>query len=164
MKSGALLKVCSLQVVCTALFVLQMLLNTSQLIGKAIIPYYRQVGTPCTGIRCLLTCSRPHTLSNTEDKCTWCTFPPVFNRLAACGCCYFSLISDLGVLQVLPVFNIFISCPKPVESRLCHSTSGKCIVDLVLETLQLLERKGGPQAFMQIKRMVPTYESILRVA
>lgn len=69
-----------------------------------------------------------------------------------------------GCMQVLPIFNIFMACPKAVESRLCHNTSGKCIGDLVLETVQLLERKGGPQAFMQIKRMVPTYESVLHIA
>lgn len=34
--------------------------------------------------------------------------------------------------------------------------------DLVEETLQLLERTGGPYAYLNIKYMVPTYESVIR--
>lgn len=33
--------------------------------------------------------------------------------------------------------------------------------DVVLETLQVLERTGGPDAFLCIKYIIPTYESCL---
>jgi len=33
------------------------------------------------------------------------------------------------------------------------------IGDLIQETLELFELKGGPDAFINIKYMVPTYES-----
>jgi len=34
--------------------------------------------------------------------------------------------------------------------------------DLVLATLNLLERAGGPDAFQNIKYYIPTYESCVR--
>lgn len=34
--------------------------------------------------------------------------------------------------------------------------------DMVEKTLQLLERTGGPTAFLNIKYMVPTYESVMK--
>lgn len=34
--------------------------------------------------------------------------------------------------------------------------------DKVEETLELLEKTGGPNAFLNIKYMVPTYESVLK--
>lgn len=41
-----------------------------------------------------------------------------------------------------------------------HSTSrGENVGDLIEDTLQILERYGGPDAFINIKYMIPTYES-----
>ncbi len=34
-----------------------------------------------------------------------------------------------------------------------------CLGDLITETLVLLEQRGGADAFINIKYMVPTYES-----
>lgn len=34
--------------------------------------------------------------------------------------------------------------------------------DMVEKTLQLLERTGGPYAYLNIKYMVPTYESVVK--
>lgn len=34
--------------------------------------------------------------------------------------------------------------------------------DIVEQTLQLLERTGGPYAYLNIKYMVPTYESVVK--
>jgi hypothetical protein len=33
--------------------------------------------------------------------------------------------------------------------------------DLISETLETMERHGGPDAFINIKYMIPTYESCL---
>ena len=35
----------------------------------------------------------------------------------------------------------------------------ECLGDLIVETLELFERLGGPDAFINIKYMCPTYES-----
>lgn len=62
--------------------------------------------------------------------------------------------------QILPVLNIL----KPLNTN-----SGDCIDysqqkrlnigDLVDETLAVMEETGGPDAFINIKYMIPTYES-----
>lgn len=36
-----------------------------------------------------------------------------------------------------------------------------CLGDLISETLELMELTGGPDAFINIKYMVPSYESSL---
>jgi len=36
---------------------------------------------------------------------------------------------------------------------------GQNLGDLIQETLEILEKNGGSRAFVQIKHMVPTYES-----
>lgn len=38
---------------------------------------------------------------------------------------------------------------------------GNCLGEVVAETLQLLEIHGGPNAFINIKYLVPIYESVL---
>ncbi len=34
--------------------------------------------------------------------------------------------------------------------------------DIIEQTLQLLEKSGGPYAYLNIKYMVPTYESVMK--
>ena len=38
---------------------------------------------------------------------------------------------------------------------------GNCLGEVVADTLQLLELHGGPDAFINIKYLVPVYESAL---
>jgi hypothetical protein len=40
-----------------------------------------------------------------------------------------------------------------------HQRFDENVGDLIEETLQLLERRGGADAFINIKYMIPTYES-----
>lgn len=62
--------------------------------------------------------------------------------------------------QLLPMFNLFhiqnVNCGDHIDYG--HN---KCmnLGDLVDETLQVFERYGGQDAFINIKYMVPTYES-----
>ena len=79
--------------------------------------------------------------------------------------------------QILPILNIF-------KNMNLNSGDGKFILyrfypdlkflgidysqqkrenigDLIQETLEAFERHGGPDAFINIKYMVPTYESCL---
>ncbi|GLH10846.1 Parkin coregulated protein [Gryllus bimaculatus] len=93
------------EVVCTTLKVIQQLVMSADMIGEALVPYYR---------------------------------------------------------QILPILNIF-------KNKNVNSGDGidytqmkeENIGDLIQETLEILERFGGDDAFINIKYMVPTYESCL---
>lgn len=60
--------------------------------------------------------------------------------------------------QILPMFNLFRDININIGDKIDYDRHGH-IGDLVNETLQLLEKCGGPDAFINIKYMVPTYES-----
>ena len=62
--------------------------------------------------------------------------------------------------QILPVFNLF--CTKHVnlgDQMDYGQRKGNNLAELIEETLQLFEKFGGPDAFINIKYMVPTYQS-----
>ena len=40
-----------------------------------------------------------------------------------------------------------------------HQRFHENVGDLIQETLEVLEKRGGPDAFINIKYMIPTYES-----
>ena len=42
-----------------------------------------------------------------------------------------------------------------------HQRFHENLGDLIQETLELLEKRGGPDAFINIKYMIPTYESCI---
>ncbi|XP_049856916.1 parkin coregulated gene protein homolog isoform X1 [Schistocerca gregaria] len=90
-------------VVCTTLKVMQQLVMSADMVGEALVPYYR---------------------------------------------------------QILPVFNLFknknVNCGDDIDyTQMKHENLG----DLIQETLEILERHGGDDAYINIKYMVPTYES-----
>jgi hypothetical protein len=90
-------------IVCTVLRVLQKLVVSGDLIGEALVPYYRQL---------------------------------------------------LPVLNMFKVRNLNIGDGIEYSQRKQNNLG-----DLIHETLQLLEKHGGEDAFINIKYMVPTYES-----
>jgi hypothetical protein len=62
--------------------------------------------------------------------------------------------------QILPVLNIFKNKNINVGDTIVYSQRKRQnIGDLIQETLELLEINGGEDAFINIKYMVPTYES-----
>jgi hypothetical protein len=64
--------------------------------------------------------------------------------------------------QILPVLSLFKSSNCNLLDRFDYSQrKRRCLGDLIEETLQLLERYGGPDAFVNIKYMIPTYEAIV---
>ncbi|XP_011553288.2 parkin coregulated gene protein homolog [Plutella xylostella] len=64
--------------------------------------------------------------------------------------------------QILPVLNLFKGKNRNLGPGVDHSTTkGENVGDLIEDTLQILERYGGPDAFINIKYMVPTYESAI---
>ena len=64
--------------------------------------------------------------------------------------------------QLLPTMNIFKSSNRNLLDKFDYTQRKRlCLGDLIEETLQLLERYGGSDAFINIKYMVPTYESVV---
>ena len=92
-------------ILCKTLKILQHLVTSSELVGQALVPYYR---------------------------------------------------------QILPVINIFkqnnINCGDDIDYS---QQKRENIGDLINETLELFERHGGEDAFINLKYMIPTYESCL---
>lgn len=60
--------------------------------------------------------------------------------------------------QLLPTFNLFLNCNTMCFDRIDFDRSGR-IGDVIDETLSILETYGGPDAFINIKYCIPTYES-----
>ncbi|XP_063709279.1 parkin coregulated gene protein homolog [Culicoides brevitarsis] len=93
----------NLEVMCVTLKIIQQLVMSSELVGPALVPFYR---------------------------------------------------------QLLPLFNAFkfknINCGDFIDYGQKNNMN---IGDLIDETLQVLEKFGGDDAFINIKYMVPTYES-----
>ena len=62
--------------------------------------------------------------------------------------------------QILPVLNIFKNKNVNSGDGIDYSQQKKaCLGELIQETLELFEKCGGPDAFINIKYMIPTYES-----
>jgi hypothetical protein len=96
---------------------------------------------------------------NTRDPETICLVLRILQQLVLSG----DLIGEALVpyyRQLLPVLNIFKNHNKNMGDAIDYGQQKKnCIGDLILETLQLLEIHGGEDAFINIKYMIPTYES-----
>jgi len=66
--------------------------------------------------------------------------------------------------QILPMFNQFKHQNSNLGDGIEYSQRNrKNVGDLIQETLELLERNGGEDAFINIKYMIPTYESQVAV-
>jgi hypothetical protein len=90
-------------VMCITLQLLQKLVLSADLIGEALVPYYR---------------------------------------------------------QILPVFNIYKQRNKNLGDGIDYSQKEyDCLGELIMDTLALFEQRGGEDAFINIKYMIPTYES-----
>jgi len=91
------------EVIATVLKVLQALVLSGEMIGEALVPYYR---------------------------------------------------------QILPVFNIFKNKNLNIGDCIDYSQRKRLnLGDLIEETLEIFEIHGGEDAFINIKYMIPTYES-----
>lgn len=91
------------EVIATSLKVLQALVLSAEMVGEALVPYYR---------------------------------------------------------QILPVFNIFRGKNLNIGDSIDYSQRKRmCLGELISETLEIFEMHGGDDAFINIKYMIPTYES-----
>jgi len=94
-------------VICITLQLLQKMVTSAELVGEALVPYYR---------------------------------------------------------QILPILNLFKNKNLNSGDKIDYAQRKKaCIGELILETLQLFESYGGEDAFINIKYMVPTYESCINL-
>ncbi|XP_025836938.1 parkin coregulated gene protein homolog [Agrilus planipennis] len=92
-------------IMCTVLKVMQALVKCDDMVGEALVPYYR---------------------------------------------------------QLLPVLNLYkernVNCGDAIDYS---QMRGENLCDLVNETLEILEKYGGEDAFINIKYLIPTYESCM---
>ena len=64
--------------------------------------------------------------------------------------------------QILPVLNIFIRCNDDLGDKIDYGQRhNDNLGDLIQETLELLEENGGEDAFINIKYLIPTYQSTI---
>lgn len=64
--------------------------------------------------------------------------------------------------QLLPIFNIFKTKNKNIGDNIDYSQQQeKNLGDLIQHTLELFEKRGGEDAFINIKYLIPTYESCM---
>jgi hypothetical protein len=62
--------------------------------------------------------------------------------------------------QILPIFNLFRDKNHNTGDKIDYSQRKQTnLGDLIQETLELFEQCGGEDAFINIKYMIPTYES-----
>jgi len=95
------------EVVVTTLKILQTLVLSAEMVGEALVPYYR---------------------------------------------------------QILPIFNLYKQRTPSTFDQMDYSQRKRTnIGSLIDETLEILETHGGEDAFINIKYMIPTYESAISV-
>ena len=62
--------------------------------------------------------------------------------------------------QILPVFNLYKTKNDNLGDKIDYGQQKKLnLGDLIQQTLELFEAHGGEDAFINIKYMVPVYES-----
>merc|ERR1719262_820187 len=96
---------------------------------------------------------------NTRDNELMCTMLKVLQTLALSG----EMIGEALVpyyRQILPVCNIYKNNNLNLGDKMDFGQRKRMNMgDLISETLQILEEHGGEDAFINIKYMIPTYES-----
>lgn len=99
------------------------------------------------------------TALNTRDKDVICIVLKVLQRLVTCS----ETIGEALVpyyRQILPIFNLFRDSNHNTGDKIDYSQRKESnLGDLIQETLELFEQCGGEDAFINIKYMIPTYES-----
>ncbi|CAJ1074168.1 parkin coregulated gene protein isoform X1 [Xyrichtys novacula] len=96
---------------------------------------------------------------NTRNRQVMCTTLKVLQHLVRSGDKVGEALTRY-YRQILPIFNTFRSMRVNLGDGFDYSQQKReNIGDLIEETLQMFERYGGENAFINIKHMVPTYES-----
>lgn len=99
------------------------------------------------------------TALNTRDKDIICITLKILQRLVTCS----ETIGEALVpyyRQILPILNLFKNSNHNTGDKIDYSQRKETnLGDLIQETLELFEQCGGEDAFINIKYMIPTYES-----
>merc|ERR1712066_707929 len=99
------------------------------------------------------------TALNTRDQQLMTTMMKVLQTLVLSG----EMIGEALVpyyRQILPIFNIYKSKNENIGDKIQYGQRKRMnIGDLITETLEIFEVHGGEDAFINIKYMIPTYES-----
>merc|ERR1711998_298996 len=99
------------------------------------------------------------TALNTRDPDVIATVLKVLQELVVAG----DMIGEALVpyyRQILPVLNIFKQCNMNIGDKIDYGQRKRgTLGDLISETLEIFEKHGGEDAFINIKYMIPTYES-----
>ncbi|KFQ10703.1 Parkin coregulated gene protein, partial [Leptosomus discolor] len=129
------------QVICITLKVLQHLVVSADMVGEALVPYYRQI-------------------------------LPVLNIFKNMNVSFFRAKSTTTLSSLISVHNYHI-LHSPIEhiddQMQINSGDGidysqqkrENVGDLIQETLEAFERCGGETAYINIKYMIPTYQSCI---
>jgi len=101
------------------------------------------------------------TALNTRDPELMATMMKVLQELVVSG----EMIGEALVpyyRQILPVFNIYKGNNNNLGDKMEYGQRKRLnLGDLIAETLQIFETHGGEDAFINIKYMIPTYESCI---
>ena len=118
-------------VMCRTLKALQQLAKSADYIGQALVPYYRQL-------------------------------LPIFNMFKNNNRTlhYLVLVVMSQTVGWFSYESLLISV-NTGDGIDYHQRHQENIGDLIQETLEILEKRGGPDAFINIKYMIPTYESCI---
>ncbi|KGL98417.1 Parkin coregulated gene protein, partial [Charadrius vociferus] len=131
------------QVICVTLKVLQHLVVSADMVGEALVPYYRQI-LP------VLNIFKNMNVQYSEISVSSLSFP---QRLSACVC--YDLRSKASILfSHISLINSGDGIDYSQQKR-------ENIGDLIQETLEAFERCGGETASINIKYMIPTYQSCM---
>jgi len=99
------------------------------------------------------------TALNTRDPQLMATMMKVLQTLVLSG----EMIGEALVpyyRQILPVFNIYRAMNQNIGDKVEYGQRKRLnLGDLIAETLQIFEMHGGEDAFINIKYMIPVYES-----
>jgi len=96
---------------------------------------------------------------NTRDPEILCRVMMIMQALVRAD----ALISEALVpyyRQILPVFNEFLLANVNLGDRIEYGQRKRInLSDLIAETLEDMEKSGGPEAYINMKYMIPTYQS-----
>ncbi|KAE9005931.1 hypothetical protein PR002_g16623 [Phytophthora rubi] len=97
----------------------------------------------------------------TRNQTVLCLQMKVLQRLVLC-CPYTGEALVPYYRQLLSIFSLFITkrvnCGDSIDYAQRRQEN---VGDLILDTLNVLEKHGGPDAFVNMKYMIPTYESCM---
>lgn len=62
--------------------------------------------------------------------------------------------------QLLPIMNVYVNATANLGDKIDYHQRFGRVGELIRETLELMELRGGPDAFINIRYLIPTYQSV----